>query len=509
MKRCSRALLIAALAGCAGGLTTGCAEPGEGGAARPGEAADTPREFRPPNIVLILADDMGMGDTSIYGSESIQTPVIDALANSGVRFTQGYVSHPVCSPSRAGLLTGRYQQRHGWEFNAAGRDVETGMSLEVDTIADMLRAGGYATGMIGKWHLGYGAPYHPLSRGFDEYFGVLAGGSLFIDPTTPGVESVGRLPARRDARIAVYRDRETVEESAYLTDAFTREAVRFIERHRDEPFFLYLSHTTPHTPLQATPEYLDRYRHVEDKAARIYAAMVASLDDSVARVLETLERTGNRSNTLIVFSSDNGCAGYLRGACSNSPFAGFKRYHQEGGIRVPLIMAWADGLPAGEVFEHPVSLLDLYSTFAAAAGTQDTTEDSVDLLPHLTGERTDPPHRYLYWRSGPTMAIRDDRWKLIRYNHTALTTADLGADGRLAPPPQGWPTDSPLGQLTLLYDLQADPGETQNLAAEHPEIVARLAGAHARWAEDLSASLQPAIRSTLADMHGDTVQLIF
>jgi arylsulfatase A-like enzyme len=465
---------------------------------------------RPPNVVFIVADDLGIGDTSVYGSEVIDTPNIDALAARGVRFTQGYVSHPVCSPSRAGFMTGRYQQRHGWEFNPAGRDTDSGMSTAESTMADAMKAAGYATGMVGKWHLGYKGAHHPMSRGFDEFFGVLAGGSIFIEPNTPGVESMGTVPFTRDPRVGISRGRESAEVTDYLTDVFTDEANAFIDRHRDEPFFLYLAHTTPHTPLQATAEYLDRYRHIEDKGTRIYAAMVASLDDSVGAIVSKLEAIGELDNTLIVFTSDNGCAGYINGACSNAPHAGFKRYHQEGGIRIPFIMSWPDRLAGGLVYEHPVITLDLLATFSAVAGTLATTEDSVNLLPYITGDKSGAPHEYLYWRAGPTTAIRGARWKLIRYNRAPFTRDDLRPDGRLEPPAAGWSTDSPLGQVVLLYDLQNDPGETENLAAEYPAVVTQLEAAHAVWAAQLPEEpILPGVRSTLADMHGESVQLIF
>ena len=481
---------------------------------------DPPTAERPPNIVFVFADDLGVGDLSVYGGKVIDTPNIDQLAATGVRFTQGYMTHAVCSPSRAGLLTGRYQQRHGWEFNPAGRDVENGMSIDERTMADVLKADGYATGLIGKWHLGYQDAHHPLARGFDEYFGVLASALSYIDPAVPGVEYVATGPTTgasrhpRSARIAVFRGREIVEVEDYLTDVFTDEAVAFIDRHRDEPFFLFLSHTTPHTPLQATAKYLDRYRHIDNKAKRIYSAMVSSLDDSVGAVVEKLRAIGQLDNTLIVFSSDNGCMGgnyrLTEGMCSNAPHAGYKRYHQEGGIRVPLIMTWPATLPAGTVYERPVISLDLLATFSAAAGQGTTTEDSVNLLPYLTGKIDSAPHEYLYWRAGPTVAIRDERWKLIRYNKPSRSKADLRDDGRLQPPPEGWGTDSPNGQLTLLFDLTRDPGETENLAAEHPAIVARLEQAHADWATGLAeAPILPAVRSTLVDIHGDTVQLFF
>ncbi len=483
-----------------------------------------PVQSPPPNIIVVVADDLGIGDTGVYGSKTIKTPNIDALANGGVRFTDGYVSHPVCSPSRAGLLTGQYQQRLGWEFNPAGRDVNSGLQAGVPTFADTLKARGYATGMIGKWHLGYQGSFHPVKRGFDEYFGVLAGGSIFIDPMTPGVESVGDVSRTRDHRNGVYRNTEEVPVEDYLTDAFTDEAVDFITRHSDTPFLLYLSHTAPHTPLQATAKYLDRYRHIADPATRVYAAMVSSVDDSVGKIVQTLEEQGILDNTLIVFLSDNGCASYIGSACSNAPFAGFKRYHQEGGIRVPFIMNWPAKIAPG-TFDKPVISLDLLATLVAAAGaeTNDNTApganaasqpiagtDSVNLLPYLTGATKGAPHDFLYWRSGPTIAIRDDEWKLIRYKRTTKRQSDLGDDGRLTPPQGGWSSDTSDGMVTLLYNLKNDAGETTNLADSHPNEVVRLLTQHGEWAKTLRATpTLPATRSTLAEMHGETVQLIF
>ncbi len=492
-------------------LLAGCTEPPSAPAEAPAEPEAAATAERAPNIVLVFADDLGIGDIGVYGGEVISTPNIDALAAAGVRAAEGYVSHPVCSPSRAGLLTGRYQARHGWEFNPAGRDVGNGMSTAESTFADALKDLGYATGMVGKWHLGYQREHHPMSRGFDEYFGVLAGGSIFIDSRTPGVESLGPPMTERPERAAVYRGFETVGVERYLTDAFTDEAVAFIDRHRDEPFFLYLSHTTPHTPLQATAQYLEPYRHIEDPATRVYAAMVGSLDESVARVVAKLREIGQYDNTLIAFLSDNGCAGYIGQACSNAPHAGFKRYHHEGGIRIPFILSWPNGLPAGQVYGEPVISLDLLATFTGAAGAATTTEDSVDLLPYLRGGAEGRPHEHLYWRSGPNAAIRDARWKLIRYRKTDFTPDDLDETGRLTPPADGWPTDAPLGHVTMLYDLDADPGETVNVAAEHPDVVERLSARHAEWVGTLPAepAILPAVRSTLIEVHGETVQLIF
>ena len=494
--------LAAALA--AASILAGCEAPDADAPAAAGS---------PPNIVLILADDLGYADIGIYGSEVISTPNIDALAASGVRFTAGYVSHPVCSPSRAGLMTGRYQQRHGWEFNPAGRDVGAGMSLDETTLADRMKALGYRTGMVGKWHLGHQEPHHPMSRGFDEYFGVLEGGSTFIDSRLPGVE-YGSLRGEEGPTVRrnkVLRGFEEEKVERYLTDVFTDEATGFIERSAgEEPFFLYLSHTTPHTPLQATAEYLDGYRHVEDQRTRVYAAMVASLDESVRRVVETLKAQGVYDNTMIVFASDNGCAGYIHGACSNAPLFGFKRYHHEGGVRIPYIVSWPEGIEGGQTFDHPVITLDFTATFTAAAGEEAQAEDSVNLLPYVTGEAAGAPHEYLYWRAGASLAIRDAQYKLIKLNRTEFRPDNLRGDGRLEPPEGGWPTDSPHGQVTLLYDLEADVGELNNLAADDPDTVARLEAELEAWrATLLSEPILPGVRSTLAQIDGEWVQLVF
>ncbi len=480
----------------------------DGGAAAPA----SPPEL--PNVVLILADDLGYGDLGVYGSDIVSTPHIDALAADGVLFTAGYVSHPVCSPSRAGLITGRYQQRHGWEFNPAGRDVDAGMSVEETTLADRLKATGYHTGLVGKWHLGQQREHHPMSRGFDEYFGVLEGGSIFIDSSLPGVE-YGSLrgeegPVARRNKVLRGFEEEPIER--YLTDVFTDEAVDFIERGaaKDAPFFLFLSHTTPHTPLQATAEYVEAYRHIEDQRSRVYAAMVASLDESVRRVVESLKAAGVYENTLIAFASDNGCAGYIGNACSNGDLFGFKRYHHEGGVRVPFIVSWPQRIEGGSRFDRPVSTLDYMATFTAAAGAAWETEDSVNLLPYLTGEADGDPHEHLYWRAGPNVAVRDARHKLIRLNRTDLRPSDLRADGRLQPPEAGWPTDSPHGQATFLYDLEADAGERQNLASAHPDIVVRLEEALDAWQAGLATEqILPGVRSTIRDIDGEWVQLIF
>ena len=472
-------------------------------------------EKKRPNIILILADDLGIGDVGIYRNGPIETPNIDALAQNGVKFEQAYVTHPVCSPSRAGLISGLYQQRHGWEFNAAQRDKEYGMSTEVSTIAEALLAQGYETALIGKWHLGHQAKHHPNNRGFKEFFGVLDGGTTYIDSSVTGssyisVNSKARQAPPTKRPNSIYRNFKKIEVEEYITDAFTNESVDFIRRVKDRPFFLFLSHIAPHTPLQSIDKYTHRYSHIKDQRSKIYASMVSSLDDSVGAIIETLNNLGLSDNTLVVFASDNGCAGYIDGACSNYPYRGYKRFHHEGGIRVPLVMSWPKTLPKTITYKDPVITLDLFATFEAAARSSGSnTIDSVNLLPYLKGKVNSPPHEYLYWRSGPTVAIRDDRWKLIRYNKSTLTKDDLRKDGRLEPPTKGWPNQSPDGQYTMLYDLESDPSESNNLAETHPDIVRRLETAHQQWASTLTTPIIPGIRSTLTEVDGKIVQLIF
>ena len=466
-----------------------------------------------PNIVLILADDLGLGDVGAFGSEEINTPNIDSLSEMGIRFTQAYVSHPVCSPSRAGLITGRYQQRHGWEFNPARRDLHSGMNLGEETLAEALKEQGYSTGLVGKWHLGQGDAYHPLSRGFDHFYGVLGGGTQYFETLPEGAAyALSGQPMKRPDYNAIHSGRNKVTDDGYLTDSFTREAVSFIDQHADEPFFLYLSHIAPHTPLQAPKTYLDRYGHIKEMPKKVYAAMVSALDDSVGEIVSKLEDIGQLENTLIAFISDNGCAGYIDNACSNLNYSGFKRYHQEGGIRVPFILAWPRMLSGGGTYESAVISLDLFSTFTAAAGFESKTEDSVNLLPYLEGENAKAPHDYLYWRSGPTRAIRGSRWKMIQYKRSTLVEADLNATGRLDPPENGWGNETPDGIVTLLYDLSVDPFEQHNLAEEFPNIIRDLKARFEQWNAELptpDSAILPAIRSTLTEIDGQAVQLIF
>ena len=484
-----------------------------------------------PNVIIILADDLGYGDIGANGSTLISTPHIDELAVNGIRLTDGYASAAVCSPMRAGLYTGRYQNRFGYEYNPTANyernaDAELGLPVDETTLGDMMRGAGYVTGLVGKWHLGFREQYHPLNRGFDEFFGLLGGGTSYVDPNDPDAHSwprrqpaatepntIGPAPVtgdRGDGPRAIMDGYEVVEVEEYLTDVFADRAVSFIERHAEEPFFLVLAPNAPHTPIQATDEYVSRYAHIEEEGARIYAAMVAAVDDTVGPVTASLREHGLEENTLVVFLSDNGCIDYMPAViCTNSPLSGGKRYHLEGGMRVPYLVKWPAGLPQGEVYGMPATTLDLYSTLASAVGSDARTADSVDLLPYLRGEEEAAPHEYLFWRSLPNAAVRSGKWKLWRVDLTDQDPASVLSRGARLLLERDYPPVSAHGQITVLHDLEADIGEQVNIADQHPEVVERLEAALTTWEAELAEPMWISRRSTLAELHGEAVQLYF
>jgi len=399
-----------------------------------------PQRRRKPNIVLIFSDDQGYADMGCQGCEDIPTPHIDSIAHAGARFTDGYVTAPVCSPSRAGLLTGRYQQRFGHEHNP-GAAPEIGLPLAETTLADRLKAAGYATGMVGKWHLGMLEQQHPINRGFDEFYGFLHGGHSYLRPNE----------ARR-LDDPIRRGFDAVEEPEYLTDGFGREAVDFIGRHAEQPFFLYLAFNAVHSPLEASQKYLDRFPQVADPKRRTYAGMLSAMDDAVGAVLTKLREAEIEDDTLIFFISDNG-GPTSQTTSRNDPLRGFKTDVYEGGIRVPFMMQWKGRVPEGSVCEKPVSSLDVVPTALAAAGAPVTRQlDGTDLLPFLAG-RDRVPHEQLFWRIGRRRAARSGQWKLV----------DNG------------------GGSFELYDLPEDIGETRDLAREKPDTVADLVAAYDEW----------------------------
>jgi len=441
-----------------------------------------PPETR-PNVIVILVDDLGYGDLGVYGGKTVPTPNIDALVRSGVRFTQGYATAAVCAPSRAGLLSGRHQARFGFEFNPVGRDEQIGLPPSETTIAQVLKRAGYVTGMIGKWHIGQAEGFHPLDRGFDSFFGVLGGAtSYFSNPAdSPIPADTGADGLTTRARFPITRAHEVVDPPGYLTDVFTDEADKFITANRDRPFFLYLAYNAPHTPLQAPKAYTDRFAEISSPQQRVYAGMVASLDDNIGRLRKVIRDQGLERRTVILFISDNGCPNYVRGACSNAPLSGFKAFPWEGGVRVPFALSAPGRVPAGGVSDRPVSTLDVMPTLAALAGVSaPRSAEGLDLFTLLKSPRRAGNDRPLFWRMGPNHAVRDGRWKLLVVNRSD-TVQDL-TNILGAPTPDGIKAEvSPLGQWVLLFDLEADPAEKHDLAARYPAVVARLSGEFAAW----------------------------
>jgi arylsulfatase A-like enzyme len=407
-----------------------------------------------PNIVLIVSDDQGYGDSSCYDHpKEVSTPNIDRLAGEGIRLTNGYASAYVCAPTRAGLLTSRYQQRFGFY---SGPDSRVGLPLSEVTIADMLRKRGYATAVIGKWHVGIEPEYHPLKRGFDEFYGFLG----------HGAHDYFKLEITNEFN-SIYRNDKPINDTGYLTDNLARESVSFIERHQNQPFFLYLPFNAVHWPLQALEKYIKRF-NTGDKNRDIYLAMLMSMDEAVGKVLDALKRTGADDNTLIIFFSDNG--GAKKNFANNGALRDFKHSVYEGGIRVPFIVRWPGRLPKGTVCSEPVISLDVLPTICAAAGAalpDDRVYDGKNMLGVLRGQMKGPLHKTLFWYDGEKQwAVREGKWKLL-----------FNREGSLE-----------------LYDLEADISEQNNLAKQNPEIVRRLQQAYTTWKNQMAPQLSKTAR---------------
>ncbi|MEO0966505.1 MAG: sulfatase-like hydrolase/transferase, partial [Planctomycetota bacterium] len=352
-----------------------------------GLAAADPR----PNVVMIVTDDLGYGDVGFNGG-STPTPALDALAASGVNLTAGYVTHPYCGPSRAGLITGRWQQRFGFVINPpfAPTRHDIGLPPDEKTLPTYLQEAGYQTGMVGKWHLGVAEPFHPLNRGFDFYMGFRTGGHHYFPETYPDPDTTWHLDTPwYHNRLPLQRNRESLTNlEGYLTDVLSDEAAAFIERAADgdAPFFLYLAYNAPHTPIEAKAEDVARFAHVEDEKERVYAAMVYSLSQGVGRVMDALDDAGVRDNTIVFFLSDNG--GKYPWS-SNAPLRGHKGDAFEGGIRVPFLMSWPARIEPDRSYDGTVLSLDMMATVLAAAGVEADHKplDGKDLMPYLDGNR--------------------------------------------------------------------------------------------------------------------------
>ena len=426
-----------------------------------------------PNILLIIVDDLGYGELGCQGNPQIPTPNIDAIAKNGIRFTSGYVSAPNCSPSRAGLLTGKYQTRFGYENNPIGaKNDEPGYGLPTDqkTMAEILHNTGYTTAMIGKWHLGGTAKYHPMRRGFDEFLGFLHEGHSYAYPTWKGVTSMLRrlsLPDGSkgrwtngntiyytsmgyneppyDANNPILRGSQPVEESSYLTEAFANEAISFIDRKKDQPFFLEVAFNSVHSPMQAKNEDLAGLSGIEDIQRKIFAGMLINMDRGIGRIIQKLRDSGLEDNTIIIFISDNG--GPTRElTSSNLPLRGEKGNLYEGGIRIPFMIQWKGHIPSGKIYENPVISLDILPTVAVAAGAEFPQDiDGVNLLPYIKGEKTGQPHQSLYWRQNGLTAFREGNWKIFSNKFNGQQSE--------------WE----------LYNLSEDLGEKNNLIKKNPD----------------------------------------
>jgi arylsulfatase A-like enzyme len=422
--------------------------------------AELPR----PNILILLSDDQGYADLGVQGSKDIPTPHIDSLAHHGVRCTEGYVSSAMCSPSRAGLLTGRSQSRFGHDINwepdwPVDPNDKRGLPLTEKTLADHLKSAGYHTGVVGKWHLGEAPPFHPNRRGFDEFFGFVGGGHNYL------CGAYRDKPPQNHYNTPLERNGEYQPvEPGYLTTVLGVEASAFIHRNREKPWMLYAAFNAPHTPMQATPELLERVKHITEEPRRTYAAMVVGLDDAVGTILKQLREDDLEERTLIFFLSDNGGPVGDNGSL-NTPLRGRKGQMWEGGIRVPFLAQWKGVLPAGTTYERPVSSLDILPTALAAAGASSVASqplDGVDLLPYLTGKTSGDPHEMLFWRIAERdiRAVRSGDHKLVKQ-----------------------------GDKTNFFDLATDIREARDLDGKLPEVREPLQKAIDEWTATLPKPL--------------------
>ena len=418
-----------------------------------------------PNMIVIMCDDLGYADVGFNGCKDIPTPHIDSIARNGIICTSGYVTYPVCGPSRAGFITSRYPQRFGFERNPQYQtnDPDMGLPREEKTIAELIKTTGYHCGIIGKWHLGAHIPTsHPMKRGFDELYGHLGGGHTYFPEKLKIRRSQDATDEMESYRTWILKGYEPVPPRKYLTDDFSDEAVAFVERKRDCPFFLFLAYNAPHGPLEATPKYLNRFSHIDEPKRKTYAAMVSAVDDGVGRVLSELEKYKLLENTIVVFLSDNGGITTKSGS-SNFPLRGNKGEVWEGGFRVPFAIQWQGVLPKGSVYEYPVSSLDIGTTIVSLSGAeipQDKKLDGVNLIPFLTGKDKSPPHPYIYLRK------YDNNVFAVRNGNEKLVISHKGAS------PQ-------------LFDLEKDISEVNDLAKQRPERVDELENLRKQWNNEL------------------------
>lgn len=422
---------------------------------------------RSPNLIVIMADDLGYKDVGYNGCTDFSTPHIDALAKSGVQFSSGYAAYSVCGPSRAGFITGRYQQRFGSERNPQYRpdDPNMGVPKSERTIAEVLKPVGYTSKVIGKWHLGaHKETHHPLNRGFDEFYGHLGGSHFYFQKDMKFKDSYHLTKDREEIeqmRTWILNDHTPVQFEKHLTEEFTDEAVDFIERHREKPFFLFMSYNAPHTPLQPAKEHLERVSHIENKNRRLYAGLVVGLDDGVGRIMEKLRESGLEENTIVFFMSDNG--GQLKWGADNGVLRKGKGSSYEGGFRVPFLMKWK-GVTTPSIYDQPVNALDVLATIADLSGAALDPEkplDGVNLVPYVTGQKKGPPHRAIFLRGGGSKgnyAVRMGDHKIITYN---------------------------AGRGRQMFNLKNDISEKNNIINAFPERFQEIDRVREEWSKGL------------------------
>ena len=471
-----------------------------------------------PNILLILVDDLGRDDISIYNGEGVNTPHLSRLAKSGVTFTNAYSTSSVCSPSRASLLTGRYQHRFGFErqpmnrypkhrleYSAVDRFVNTepmrllnpmssppkediqnqGIPPGEILLPEILQADGYHTGMFGKWHLGFTDLFLPNSRGFDYQYGFYEAFTSYSLPGDPGIidyrhdyfASSHIWKQKRKGPCAIRVNDSVIIEKDYLTFTIANHTIDFIEHHSEEPFFAYAAFNAPHTPFQVPVEYYKQFGHIADENKRVYYSMIAALDDGIGMILDKLEEEGMLENTLILFASDNGAASYT-GASKNGSLNAGKMTQFEGGVNVPCMISWKDKIPAGTVFNEPVSLMDLFATALATSGIEEPSDrvlDGIDLMPFINGQIDGSPHKMFYWRTDFNKSIRYENWKLI------------------------W---NARDKQVFLFDLATDKAEEINLAHKNKELVQKLINEINQWEKGLKDPAWPGVMEILFEING-------
>lgn len=473
---------------------------------------------QPLNIVYIIADDLGKHDLSIYGNHLIETPNIDKLAKEGILFTDGYATASVCSPSRAGLITGRYPQRFGYHLQPHQRYAKNkfewwwfrnlintsymtptdyqsapskndvphfGLPSSELTLSELLKSVGYATAWIGKWHLGYHEGMLPKNVGFDYRYGCLEAYTLFADPKD---KSIVNAPIKeftdkviwkgaREGYCGIYENDVLVEEKEYLTYAFARRAMQFIDQHKDEPFFLYFPITAPHTPYQAPKVIYDSLSHIPEHNKRVYYSMIVALDEIVGQLIAHLEKHNLLENTLIIFTSDNGAALYSE-TVTNYPLSGGKMTLYEGGVNVPLILYKKNDFPKQKVVTAPVTLLDIFVTITdmlQLSLPEDREYDGKSLLPWIYEAPSKSPHEHIFWLSDYNYAIRNDQFKLIIND---------------------------MDKTIFLYDLLADKSELNDLATENPAIVEAMKSAVQEWMALMPPLHWPRIMDYTVEING-------